>query len=640
MQQALNPPPPPPLALAWYWKSRCVAVAGPAALQQPLLAEEAAPQEAAAVQAVTVAGQDGPAGVPHATVAAAPAAGPKQEQQEQQQEDEEGAEQPSTSSPVPPSSEPSLAAVSSTGAEQQPAGDGAVPSSSASAAMASPAAAAPPAAQPAIGTSNPPEQPRAQLQQLEQAAAAPQADGPPASFDPADVHPAALGSPFVPPLLAPAQLGGADNLAAAASVGNTLPPTIPLFSSFVPPPASGASEAGAAAHVQLPPAPGAPAAAPASPSSDGGVSGDGPGSSGSQPRHRRRRSLLSEGQHGSQQTSGELEQEQLDQEQALLEGQRQLRADVAAQSGPAESAASSVPAAGFTPGRPELRVELPYEAESLGQQQPAGFGDAAGLYSPQLGQQQQQEQEQEQEQAALFQFQTPPQHQGAPGSRSVTPLGFQQQQQADAEAAAAAAAAAAAWGTQQQQQQAAPGGTMPDSVAAALQRAVHLAASGTAYPGSSAGGAGGPLPGPPPGASSAGFPGGVSLRTALSGGTFRSGSGPLSYPGQAPGFAHLQQQPHGHGFQGGGGGGDSAWGDLGGGFSMLAERSMTSRSDRHLPRVRALAPRSLIACRASAQRLWPVQMRRRPCPMAHPPLTCLSSLPPCALRCPPPPTVV
>lgn len=425
-----------------------------------------------------------------------------------------------------------------------------------------------------------------------------------ASIDPSDVAPGALGSPFVPPWLTPAQGG-------QSSKHRTPPPMPFVAAASLGFPAMGQGQSAEAALDAAAAALAECASGGGNGGSNGGSGGDGasPGSKafaaqgsdafGARPRHSRNRSLLSESleddrgdaapvgpaecaQHGP--ALGELGAEPM--EPPFAAGVWQMPADVPAMDAAAAAAAAAAAhtaASLAAAGRPSgLRVELPDALEAQWE-----------------AQQQQQWQQQQQGAPSPAAQQTPPPA-DTPGTRGApTPLGFAQQQALAAAAAAEAAAAAAALQAQQQREQQPAG----DSVAAALQRAVDLA---NARPSSLSGGFAG-FQSAPPGQAGAQA---QQLRATLSGGTFRAAAPPGLGPGGAYPASASMPLP-GFSSSGGGGpagryggpglpheGGDSAWGDFGGmGFSMLAERSSSSRSDRHLPRVSSYSPwRRCLAC--------------------------------------------
>ena len=378
--------------------------------------------------------------------------------------------------------------------------------------------------------------------------------------DPTDVAAVPLGSPFVPPLLA----AGPDAAAVAGFDLSGAAPTIPLFSNFVPPPPAAGSAAAAAAAAAL---------AQAAAASEAGEGGSPP----SVPRHRRRRSLLSEGlEQQEQQEAGTEVGSDSSAAPGLPAEERQLLAELAELREAAAAGAAAGPS-GLT-GRPVgLRVEVPSDPYELPAAPPVP--PSAAAWPPQQRDLQPPAEQQQQQQ----QLEALP---SGELSRGGTPVGFDQQQCA-AEAAAAAAEYFAA----------APpllpgrggaGGPTPDSVAAALQRAVELAASG---PGTMGGGA-------PCGA--AGHPHALGTRGTLGGGTFRSATLPAPMgPPQSSG--------------------DSAWGL---GISMLQERSAGLHMERHLPRVRTLGEG-----RELAERTWrpaapavPWACRSQPAPLPWCPL--------------------
>lgn len=455
------------------------------------------------------------------------------------------------------------------------------------------------------------------------------------STDPADVAPVPLGSPFVPP-----------SLSAPPAV-----PAIPLFSSFVPPaPAAAASEPGAAPAID--PSGGGAAAPPGDAS---GSNGDVGSSSEGQapPRHRRGRSLLSEGlaeqQHPSTAGAGPAEQAAMGEEHRLLAelaGLRQEDGPAAAAPAAAPAGLAGAPLAG-PPGRPAgLRVELPAEhAESTMAAAADRLPPPADPAPQQAG-------------PALAPELLP----GGGSHPADAPAAIDLQQQQVAAAAAAAAAEYFAVPPQPAPGRSGSGGggPTPDSVAAALQRAVELAASGSGSLalGPAAGHVAGPgahgvgfsgFQGPPPaGAFPAAWPaGGLHGFNAPAGGASSAGSGGRVTPAGWPGGPGMAGGAHAHAAaprgalsggtfrsatvpapigQHGPAGGDSAWGDSFSGYSMLAERSASVNRERHLPRVRLAARcRPCLPRRTAPQLRWPLvapgqhpEARVQPCWASRP----------------------
>ncbi|KAL4432531.1 hypothetical protein ABPG77_000468 [Micractinium sp. CCAP 211/92] len=404
------------------------------------------------------------------------------------------------------------------------------------------------------------------------------------SQDPTDVAAVPLGSPFVPPAL------GAPPAT----------PAIPLFSSFVPPaPLAAAGEAGAAPEFAL--GGGSAQSSPYDAAGSSTTDGSSP-EGGGRPRHTRGRSLPSEGL--AEQSPSAAGQATAQEEHRLLGEFAGLRQDAgAAASG--QAAATAGGSAGAAPEGPpgwlgELRVELPAEHAEAPPAAAAVPSAPADLARQHAG---------------------PAHHSellpGVGGHFADTLGGIDLQRQ---EATAGAATAFADYFTLPSQpapaRSSSSGGVpTPNSVAAALQRAVELAASGSGslLPAPAAGQAAGPagpavgfagFQGPPPpgafpaawppgglhgyssasggsssgagagGGAAAGWPvgpgaagGGPAARGPLTGGTFRSATVP----------APIGQ--HGHA------GGDSAWGDTFSSYSMLAERSASIQRERHLPRL-------------------------------------------------------